>query len=96
MVARLNLTGENELLTILSGRESTVRLFDSLLENDGHPPADWMRNCCSGQPDDGCPAVLNGGQFLVQTLAHLDCQAQTLGSFGFQSLPAPGAAGASS
>jgi type IV secretion system protein VirB4 len=42
VVARLNLTGEDELLTILSGRESTVRLFDSLLETDGHPPADWL------------------------------------------------------
>ncbi len=42
VVARLNLTGEDELLTILSGRESTVRLFDSLLETDGRPPADWL------------------------------------------------------
>jgi len=42
VVARLNLTGEDELLTILSGRESTVRLFDSLLETDGTPPADWL------------------------------------------------------
>jgi len=37
-----------------------------------------------------CPAVTTGGEFLVRTLAHLDCQAQTLGSFGFQSLAAPG------
>ena len=42
VVARLNLTGEDELLTILSGRESTVRLFDSLLETDGRPPEDWL------------------------------------------------------
>jgi type IV secretion system protein VirB4 len=42
VVARLNLTGEDELLTVLSGRESTVRLFDSLLETDGRPPADWL------------------------------------------------------
>ncbi|HYD24728.1 MAG TPA: VirB4 family type IV secretion/conjugal transfer ATPase [Croceibacterium sp.] len=42
VVARLDLTGEQELLTILSGRESTVRLFDSLVENDGDPPTDWM------------------------------------------------------
>jgi type IV secretion system protein VirB4 len=42
VVARLNLTGEDELLTILSGRESTVRLFDSLLETDGSPPDDWL------------------------------------------------------
>jgi len=37
-----------------------------------------------------CPAVVTGGEFLVRTLSHLDCQAQTLGSFGFQSLAAPG------
>jgi type IV secretion system protein VirB4 len=42
VVARLNLTGEDELLTILSGRESWVRLFDSLLETDGRPPEDWL------------------------------------------------------
>ena len=37
-----------------------------------------------------CPAVTTGGEFLAETLAHLDCQAQTIGSFGFQSLAAPG------
>jgi type IV secretion system protein VirB6 len=37
-----------------------------------------------------CPAVLSGSEFLVRALAHLDCQAQTIGSFGFQSLAAPG------
>lgn len=37
-----------------------------------------------------CPAVLTGNQFLERTLAHLDCQAQTLGSFGFQTLAGPG------
>jgi type IV secretion system protein VirB4 len=42
VVARLDLTGEEELLTILSGRESTVRLFDSLVGKNGDPPADWM------------------------------------------------------
>lgn len=42
VVARLNLTGEQDLLTILSGRESTVRLFDSLVRNDGTPPDDWL------------------------------------------------------
>ena len=30
-----------------------------------------------------CPSVTTGDQFLAQTLDHLDCQAQTLGSFGF-------------
>jgi type IV secretion system protein VirB6 len=41
-----------------------------------------------------CPSVTTGGEFLVRTLAHLDCQAQTLGSFGFQSLAAPGSVAA--
>jgi len=39
---------------------------------------------------NACPAVTTGGQFLAETLNHLDCQAQTLGSFGFQSLAAAG------
>lgn len=37
-----------------------------------------------------CPTITTGNQFLIGTLSHLDCQAQTLGSFGFQSLAAPG------
>ena len=37
-----------------------------------------------------CPQVVTGGEFLERTLAHLDCQAQTIGSFGFQSLADPG------
>lgn len=37
-----------------------------------------------------CPQVTTGSAFLERTLAHLDCQAQTIGSFGFQSLAAPG------
>lgn len=37
-----------------------------------------------------CPRVQTGSEFLERTLAHLDCQAQTIGSFGFQSLAAPG------
>jgi type IV secretion system protein VirB6 len=37
-----------------------------------------------------CPVVTTGNEFLVRTLSHLDCQAQTLGSFGFQSLSLPG------
>ncbi len=42
VVARLDLSSEQELLTILSGRESTVRLFDSLIGQDGTPPDNWM------------------------------------------------------
>jgi type IV secretion system protein VirB6 len=37
-----------------------------------------------------CPQVVTGSEFLIRALAHLDCQAQTLGSFGFQSLSQPG------
>lgn len=43
VVARLDLSGENEFLTILSGRESTVRLFDELVEQTGPDPAGWLR-----------------------------------------------------
>lgn len=42
VVARLNLSGEKDLLTILSGRESTVRLFDELVGKTGHDPGAWM------------------------------------------------------
>jgi len=37
-----------------------------------------------------CPAVPTGGEFLVQALAHIDCQAQSIGSFGYQALAASG------
>jgi type IV secretion system protein VirB6 len=39
---------------------------------------------------NACPSVTTGAEFLVRTLGHLDCQAQTLGSFGFSALAAPG------
>ncbi|WP_423605587.1 VirB4 family type IV secretion/conjugal transfer ATPase [Sphingomonas sp. MS122] len=42
VVARLNLTGETELLTILSGRERTVRLLDEIRAQHGDDPADWI------------------------------------------------------
>jgi type IV secretion system protein VirB4 len=42
VVARLNLSGESELLTILSGRERTVRLLDELRAEHGDDPADWL------------------------------------------------------
>lgn len=42
VVARLDLSCEKELLTILSGRESTVRLFDELVKTHGTDPAKWM------------------------------------------------------
>lgn len=42
VVARLNLTGEKELLTVLSGREETVRAFDALNIGTGTASADWI------------------------------------------------------
>jgi type IV secretion system protein VirB4 len=42
VVARLNLTGEKELLTVLSGRERTVRLLDEIRLQTGDDPADWL------------------------------------------------------
>ncbi|HEX2560195.1 VirB4 family type IV secretion/conjugal transfer ATPase, partial [Phenylobacterium sp.] len=42
VVARLNLSGEPELLTVLSGRESTVRILDSLREDLGEDPSVWL------------------------------------------------------
>jgi type IV secretion system protein VirB4 len=42
VVVRLNLTGEKELLTVLSGRERTVRLLDEIRASIGDDPADWL------------------------------------------------------
>jgi type IV secretion system protein VirB4 len=42
IVARLNLSGEPDLLTVLSGRERTVRLLDQIRKNVGERPADWL------------------------------------------------------
>ena len=42
VVARLNLSGEADILTILSGRERTVRLLDEIRGCTGDDPADWL------------------------------------------------------
>ena len=42
VVARLDLSGEAKLLTILSGRERTVRLLDDIRREWGDDPADWL------------------------------------------------------
>ncbi|MEY2942587.1 MAG: hypothetical protein RLY97_601 [Pseudomonadota bacterium] len=41
-IARLNLTGEKDILTILSGREASVRILDDLMADTGHAPAGWI------------------------------------------------------
>lgn len=42
VVARLNLAGEKDFLTVLSGRERTVRLLDEIRLETGDDPADWL------------------------------------------------------
>lgn len=42
VVARLNLAGEHRLLTILSGRERTVRLLDEIRAETGDDPEAWI------------------------------------------------------
>lgn len=42
VVVRLNLAGEAELLTILSGRERSIRLLDEIRARTGDDPAAWM------------------------------------------------------
>ena len=42
VVARLNLSGETDILTILSGRERTVRLLDEIRQRTGDKPSDWL------------------------------------------------------
>jgi len=42
VVARLNLSGEKDLLTVLSGRERTVRLLDEIRLETGDDPAEWL------------------------------------------------------
>ena len=37
-----------------------------------------------------CGAIITGDQFLSRTLTHLDCQAQIIGSYGYQALGQPG------
>ncbi len=37
-----------------------------------------------------CPAIITGDQFLNRALAHIDCQAQVIGSYGYLALAQPG------
>jgi type IV secretion system protein VirB4 len=42
VVARLDLSGDRELLTILSGREHTVRMLDAIRAETGDAPEAWL------------------------------------------------------
>lgn len=37
-----------------------------------------------------CPRIITGDDFLLRALAHIDCQAQIIGSYGYQALGQPG------
>ena len=37
-----------------------------------------------------CPPIITGDEFLLRTLSHIDCQAQLIGSYGYQALGQPG------
>lgn len=37
-----------------------------------------------------CPPIITGDGFLERTLTHIDCQAQVIGSYGYQALGQPG------
>lgn len=41
-----------------------------------------------------CPQIITGDQFLLRVLDHVDCQAQVLGSYGYQALGQPGSSAA--
>ena len=49
VVVRLDLSGQPDLLTVLSGRESSVRRLDVLRDQRGDAPADWYQ-ALTGQP----------------------------------------------
>jgi type IV secretion system protein VirB4 len=49
VVVRLDLSGQPDLLTVLSGRESSVRRLDALRDQRGDAPADWYQ-ALTGQP----------------------------------------------
>jgi type IV secretion system protein VirB4 len=48
VVARLNLSGQRDLLTVLSGRERTVRMLDDLRSEVGDDPQAWMPRLLAG------------------------------------------------
>jgi type IV secretion system protein VirB6 len=37
-----------------------------------------------------CRSVITGDEFLIRLLGHIDCQAQNIGSYGYQALGEPG------
>ncbi len=48
VIARLDLTGLDRILTVLSGRESSVRRLDALRSRLGDDPVDWLEPLLAG------------------------------------------------
>ena len=65
VVVRLDLSGAPEVLTLLSGRESSVRRLDQLRAAMGDAPADWYPaltgTAWPGGPDDARGDVIELG-----------------------------------
>lgn len=49
VIARLDLTGLDRILTVLSGREASVRRLDELRARLGDGPADWLEPLLAGE-----------------------------------------------
>lgn len=49
VIARLDLTGLDRILTVLSGREASVRRLDTLRARLGDDPADWLEPLLAGE-----------------------------------------------
>ena len=49
VIARLDLGGLDRILTVLSGRESSVRRLDALRARVGDDPADWLEPLLAGE-----------------------------------------------
>lgn len=62
VVVRLDLSGAPEVLTILSGRESTVRRLDLLREAVGDAPEDWYP-ALTGRAWPGEPSIRDDNPF---------------------------------
>jgi type IV secretion system protein VirB4 len=58
VIARLDLTGLDRILTVLSGRESTVRLLDTLRAERGDNPADWLEPLLAAVAAQDAPSRL--------------------------------------
>lgn len=66
MVVRLDLGGLPEILTVLSGREASVRRLDSLRAVHGDHPSGWFQPLVGapwpGEADDESPEYLEAAE----------------------------------